>query len=137
MLLVSQKNVNADSKCKRRLKIRKYINQTTAKRIYKSVILSKLHCGLLLTVIASKRDKIQKFKNFLCDRYTTNVSLHVQNRVLPIEHRCKVDLLIFIHNTAVGKGFFHTLVHNQYCVLPKLQMCVDQIYYNHRTKLNV
>lgn len=56
----------------------------------------------VLNALQNDRQKIQKFQNralricTLATRYTSNLNLHMACQVLPIEQRCKLDLLVLM-----------------------------------------
>lgn len=89
-------------------KIRKYIDQRVAIRIYKSIMLAKLQYGFSFLTNCSSRTKkmVQHFQNkalhvcCLGNRYTSNHELHHQNNVLPIELRCKTEVLNLMYKLA-------------------------------------
>lgn len=89
------------------LKIRRYIDQKTAGLIYKAIIMSKLQYGLVFSgsALPKERHKIQLLQNRalrvcgLSNRRRSNYSLHQEFRVLPINLRCKIDLLCLMHKS--------------------------------------
>lgn len=62
--------------------------------------------SLQIALYRRVKEMIQRFQNralrvcCLCDRYTSNLELHVQNNVLPIDLRCKMDILNLMYNIA-------------------------------------
>lgn len=80
-------------------KIRWFINSSIAVQVYKSLILSRLTYGVLLCLGASQlnRSRLQKVQNrglricFCADRYTSNLKLHNDAKVLPLSLRMKLD----------------------------------------------
>lgn len=86
-------------------KIRRFIDQKTAVRIYKGIIMSKLQYGLLFSLNAkqSVRLKLQKAQKralrvcALAGRYESNLSLHKRFNVLPFALHCKMDLVLIMY----------------------------------------
>lgn len=81
-------------------KIRKFLDIQTAVRLYKSIIKAKLQYGSLLYLNASLKEskRIQKLQNralricLMADQYTSNLIMHREAGVLPIELRRKLEL---------------------------------------------
>lgn len=73
-------------------KIRKYISTNVAVLMYKSLIMSKLSYGGIFCIAGVKisLERLQKVQNralhkcFKADRYTSNITLHGNARVLPL-----------------------------------------------------
>lgn len=92
------------SSCSQKLywlsKIRKYISHHTAVQLYKSLIMSKLLYGCVFYYNAPliARKQLQKIQNkalricFLADRYTSNLTLHREAKVLPLVLRSKLEM---------------------------------------------
>lgn len=81
-------------------KIQRYITNTVAVQIYKSLVLSRLNYGGMLCLGAPKvsLSRLQKLQNralriCLCvNRYTSNVQIHVLSKVLPLHLRRKLEI---------------------------------------------
>lgn len=86
-------------------KIRKYITEGIALKLYKSLILSILDYGDMLYIGASKKDlrSLQLIQNRalrivnLAPRYTSNLTLHQKYNVLPLYIRRNNNLLKMVH----------------------------------------
>lgn len=86
-------------------KIRKYMNEATALKLYKSLILSVVDYGAIMYLGAPKNElcKIQIIQNktlriiHLASRYTANVYLHQRFKVLVLFMRRDNNLLKMVH----------------------------------------
>lgn len=87
-------------------KIRRYINEDVAIKLYKSLILSIIDNGNVFYDCAGKGnlDKIQKLQNralrivSLVPRYISNIELHKKFNVLPLHLRRARNLQKLMHN---------------------------------------
>lgn len=97
---------NCDARLCTLSQIQRYIDQKTAILFYKASIMSKLQYGLVFaeSALQKERRKIPLVQNRamricgLSERRRSNSSLHQECRVLPINLRCKIDLLCLMHN---------------------------------------
>lgn len=86
-------------------KIRKYISKEIAFRLYKSLIMSKLQYGCFFYTNASRKQQqqLQKLQNralrVCCraERYTSNLQIHWEAKVWPLELRGRLELLKLMH----------------------------------------
>lgn len=106
---------------------RKYLDQSIAAQIYRSIIMAKLQYGLLFTMCALKGEhaKIQRVQNHalricgLAGRYVSNLTVHKHFKVLPIMLQCKLDIMISMYKRTLRETTRATsegvLTHSQ-CV---------------------
>lgn len=87
-------------------KIRRYVSPQVAVQIYKAIIMSRLSYGGLLYIGAAKPllSWLQKLQNralricFGADRYTSNLRLHRDSNILPLQLRRKLDVYKVMYN---------------------------------------
>lgn len=89
-------------------KIRKFIDEKISITLYKSIIMSVLLYGCFFygNATLQEQQKLQKLQNkslricCLSDRYTSNLVLHRQANVLPLQLRAKLELYKLMHRVS-------------------------------------
>lgn len=87
-------------------KIRRYLDDKTAVKLFKSHILSRMNYGLIFCICAKKKSlkRVQVAQNkalrisLLAQRYESNYILHLRTKTLPVDLRLKRDLYLHMFN---------------------------------------
>lgn len=88
-------------------KIRRYIPESVAILIFKSLMMSKIGYGGILCVGAAKAT-FQKLRRslrvcFCASRYTSNIRLHIDSNVLPLYLRRKLDMYKYMYSKMLAQ----------------------------------